>query len=50
MALPHADAFDFPFEFDAGMRFDPLAHGFAERFDIGGGGAVNIDLEIRVQF
>ena len=40
---------NFPFQLDAGMRLDALAHGFAQRFDIGGAGAVEIDQEIAVQ-
>src|ERR1700759_236014 len=42
----HADPLDFPGEFDAGIIFDPLTHGFAQRLDLGGRGIAEIDQEI----
>ena len=46
---PAADPLDLPFELDAGLRLDARAHGLAQRLDVGGGGAAEIDQEIAVQ-
>src|SRR5579862_7978699 len=45
----NADALDLPFQLDTGMCLDPRAHGFAERFDVGGGRPIEVDEEITVQ-
>jgi hypothetical protein len=48
MPLYHSDPLDLPFEIDAGMLLDAPAHRLAQRFDIGGGGAAEIDEKISV--
>src|SRR5215475_13070095 len=46
--LCHSDPLDLPLEIDAGMLLDAPAHRLAQRFDVGGGGAAEIDQKIAV--
>src|SRR6266550_442593 len=46
--LCHSDPLDLPLEIDAGMLLDAPAHRLAQRFDISGGGAAEIDEKIAV--
>src|SRR6185437_14743962 len=45
----YSDSLNFPFQIDAGMRLDALAHGLAQRLDIARAGVAEIDQEIAVQ-
>src|SRR5215831_15780540 len=47
--LSDSDALDLPLERDARGLLHALAHGLAERLDVGGGGGAKIDQEIAVQ-
>src|SRR5580658_9397742 len=46
LPLRHADPLDLPFEIDARIVLDAPAHRLAERLDVGGAGAAEIDEEI----
>src|SRR5262249_52017844 len=46
--LCHSDPLDLPLEIDAGMLLDAPAHRLAQRFDVGGAGAAEIDEQIAV--
>src|SRR5689334_5091205 len=46
---PNADPFDFPLKLNTGMHLYLLAHGFAQRLDVGRAGAAEIDQEVAVQ-
>src|SRR6266849_3446757 len=43
-----SDPLDLPFKLDVGILFDALAHGLAQIFELGGGGAAQIDEKIAV--
>src|SRR6185312_17007136 len=45
----YPDSLDFPFQVDPGVRPDAFAHRLAERLDVGGGCAAEIDEEVAVQ-
>src|SRR4051794_27611293 len=49
-ALLDPDPLDFPVQLDSRIRFNPLAHGFTQRFNIIPGGVTGIDEEIAVHF
>src|SRR2546423_1730390 len=44
----HADPLDLPFELDAGMLAHARTHGLAQRLDVGGSRAAEVDQEIAV--
>src|SRR3954466_9439156 len=46
--LRRADPLDLPFELDAGILAHAPAHRLAQRLDVGGGGAAEIDQKIAV--
>ncbi len=48
--LLHANPFDFPLQFDAGILLDALSNRFAKTFNIGGRCIAAIDQEIAVKF
>src|SRR5204863_2923761 len=45
----HTDAFDLPFQLDAGMLFDAGTNGLTKVLDVGGSSAAKIDQKIAVQ-
>src|SRR5437764_7411894 len=46
--LRHSDPLDLPVQRDAGILLHALAHGLAQRLDVGGGGTAEVDQEIAV--
>src|SRR5215470_10292684 len=46
----NADPLDFPMQLYTGIRQDPLAHGFAQRFNVMAGGVTGVDQEVAVHF
>src|SRR5437879_5679817 len=44
------DPLDFPMQLYTVIRFNPLAHGFAQRFNVMAGGVTGVDQEVAVHF
>src|SRR5262249_30855517 len=48
--LRHSDPLDLPFQLNAGVLLHARAHRLAQRLDVGGAGAAEIDQEVAVHF
>jgi hypothetical protein len=48
--LLDSDPLDFPMQLYTRIRFNPLAHGFAQHFNIMPGGVAGVDEEVAVHF